>query len=132
MTNDAHDETEAKQVAIDKYLDEVSIFKETTPEEADRLLEAKDGNIVYIGRETCPYCRKFVDKLSLLAEEHDLEVNYVHSQNPEYADEVDELREKYDVPTVPGLLYSSESAGFVVKCDSSLKPEEILEIVEAE
>lgn len=128
----AYDAKEAKQVAIDEYLEEVKIFKETTPAEAEKLLEAKDGNIVYIGRETCPYCRKFVEKLSLLAEEHDLEVNYVHSQHPEYEEQVNKLRDKYHVPTVPGLLYSSETAGLVVKCDSSLKPEEILEIVESD
>jgi len=119
------------EIEIDQYLGEVKRFKETTPEEADELLEAKEGNIVYIGRETCPYCRRFVKKLSPLAEEHGLDVHYVHSQHPEYEDEVDELREKYGVPTVPGLLYSSETAGVVVKCDSSLEPEEILEVVEA-
>lgn len=120
------------QIEIDQYLGEVKVFKETTPEEAEKLLEAKDGNIVYIGRETCPYCRRFVKKLSPLAKEHDLEVHYVHAQHPEYEEQVNELRDKYDVPTIPGLLYSSETAGIVVKCDSSLEPEEILEIVEAD
>lgn len=120
------------QTAIDQYLDEVKVFKETTPKEAEELIEAKDGNIVFIGRETCPYCRRFVKKLSPLAKEHHLEVHYLHSQHPEYEEQVNELRDKYNVPTVPGLLYSSESAGIVVKCDSSLEPEEILEIVEAD
>lgn|SRR5690554_5201153 len=115
---------------IEVYLEQVKLFKETHPKDADELLEAKAGNIVFIGRETCPYCRKFVRKLNPLADEHDLTVHYVHSQHPEYEDEVELLREKYDVPTVPGLLYSSETAGLIVKCDSSLEPEEILEIIE--
>lgn len=115
---------------IEVYLEQVKLFKETHPKDADELLEAKAGNIVFIGRETCPYCRKFVRKLSPLADEHGLTVHYVHSQHPEYKDEVELLREKYDVPTVPGLLYSSETAGLIVKCDSSLEPEEILEIIE--
>ncbi len=115
---------------IEVYLEQVKLFKETYPKDADELLEAKAGNIVFIGRETCPYCRKFVRKLSPLADEYDLTVHYVHSQHPEYEDEVELLREKYDVPTVPGLLYSSETAGLIVKCDSSLEPEEILEIIE--
>lgn len=114
----------------EQYLNEVKVFKETPPEEAKALLESEDGAIVYIGRETCPYCRRFVKKLSPLAEENDLTVHYVHSQHPEYEEEVNDLREKYDVPTVPGLLYSSETAGLVVKCDSSLSPEEITEILE--
>lgn len=115
---------------IEVYLEQVKLFKETHPKDADELLEAKAGNIVFIGRETCPYCRKFVRKLNPLADEHDLTVHYLHSQHPEYEDEVELLREKYDVPTVPGLLYSSETAGLIVKCDSSLEPEEILEIIE--
>lgn len=119
------------QIEIDQYLGEVKVFNEIRPEKADELLEAKDGNIVYIGRETCPYCRRFVKTLSPLAEENNLEINYVHSEHPNYEEQVDELREKYDVPTVPGLLYSSESAGLVVKCDSSLDADEILELVEA-
>lgn len=125
------EENKGGQTEIDQYLGQVDIFNAIRPEKADELLEAKDGNIVYIGRETCPYCRRFVDTLSPLAKENNLEINYVHSEHPNYAEEVDELREKYDVPTVPGLLYSSESAGLVVKCDSSLDADEILEIVEA-
>lgn len=119
------------EIEIDQYLGEAKSFEETTPKEADELLEAKEGNIVYIGRETCPYCRRFVKTLGPLAKEHHLKIHYVHAQHPEYEQEVNELREKYDVPTVPGLLYSSENAGMVVKCDSSLDAEEILEIVEA-
>lgn len=119
-----------KEQEIETFLEQVKVFTETTPEEADQLLEAKEGNIVFVGRETCPYCRRFVAKLSPLAEEHRLTVHYVHSKHPDYTDEIETFREKYDVPTVPGLLYSSDSAGLVVKCDSSLTPEEILEITE--
>lgn len=118
------------EIEVDQYLNQVRGFDETTPAEAEELLEAKDGNIVYIGRETCPYCRRFVKTLSPLAEEYDLTVHYVHSQHPEYEEQVNEIREKYDVPTVPGLLYSSDSAGIVVKCDSSMDKKEILDTIE--
>lgn len=114
-----------------QFLEEVKVFNAISPEEADNLLEAKEGNIVVIGRETCSYSRLFVEKLSPLAEEENLDVNFLHSKLPDFEEEIAEFREKYDVPTVPGLLYSSETAGLVVKCDSSLEPEEILEIVEA-
>lgn len=125
-------EKSQKQKDKETYLEQVKIFIETTPAEADELLKAEEGNIVFIGRETCPYCRRFVNKLSTLAEEHDLQVHYVHSKHPDFTEEIEAFREKYDVPTVPGLLYSSETAGTVVKCDSSLEPEEILEIVEVD
>lgn len=119
-----------KELEKETFLEQVNDFTEVTPEEADQLLEAKEGNIVFIGRETCSYSRLFVRKLSPLAEEHNLTVHFVHSKHSEYTAEIAAFREKYDVPTVPGFLYSSESAGLVVKCDSSLTPEEILEIVE--
>ena len=119
------------EIEIDQYLEEAKTFEETTSKEADELLEAKEGNIVFIGRETCPYCRRFVKTLGPLAKEHHLKIHYVHAEHPEYEQEIKEFRDKYDVATIPGLLYSSKTAGIVVKCDSSLDAEEILEIVEA-
>lgn len=119
-----------KEEEINEYLEQVKIFEETTPEKAEALLEAKEGHTIYIGRETCSYSRRFVRKLSKLAEEEQLTVHYIHSKNPDFTDEIKAFRDKYDVPTVPGLLYSSDSSGIVVKCDSSLEPEEIKEILE--
>ncbi len=118
------------EIEVDQYLNQVKDFKETTPEKAEELLEEKAGHIVYIGRETCPYCRRFVDTLSKVADENELTIHYVHSQHPEYEEQVNDIRGKYDVPTVPGLLYSSESAGIVVKCDSSMDQKEILDMIE--
>src|SRR5690625_7297751 len=92
------------EVEIDQYLDEAKSFIETTPKEADELLEAKEGNIVCIGRETCPYCRRFVRTLGPLSTEHNLKIHYAHAPLPEYEEENKERRDKYDVPTITGLL----------------------------
>lgn len=121
-----------KQKAMDTFLEQVEAFTEVTPEEADELLTAKEGNIVFIGRETCPYSRRFAGTLTDVVNEYDLDINFLHSRNPDYEDEIQEFRDKYDVPTVPGFLYSSESAGILVKCDSSMNAEEILEMIEVE
>ncbi len=121
-----------KQKAMDTFLEQVEAFTEVTPEEADELLTAKEGNIVFIGRETCPYSRRFAGTLTDVVNEYDLDINFLHSRNPDYEDEIQEFRDKYDVPTVPGFLYSSESAGILVKCDSSMNANEILEMVEVE
>ncbi len=118
------------QTNVEKYLEEVKSFREITPKEADELLEAKTGQIVYIGFANCPYCRKFVSKLSPLAEAENLYVKMVDAHHPDHTEAIKEFREKYGVRTVPGFLYSSETAGLVVKCDSSLTREQILEIVE--
>ena len=55
-------------------------------------MDAKDGGILFIGRESCPYCRRFVAKLSPLAQEAGLKVAYLHSQNPETLSQVQQLR----------------------------------------
>lgn len=119
-----------KKFSIEDYQEEVKVFKETTPETADELLEEKSGNIVYIGFDSCPYCRKFVHKLSLLAEEKELTIHYVDAKNADFTEEITDFRKKYNVKTVPGFLYSSETAGLIVKHDSSLTPAEILEVIE--
>lgn len=121
-----------KQKAMDTFLEQVEAFTEVTPEEADELLTAKEGNIVFIGRETCPYSRRFAGTLTDVVNEYDLDINFLHSKKPDYEDEIQEFRDKYNVPTVPGFLYSSESAGILVKCDSSMNAEEILEMIEVE
>ena len=121
---------EEKEEKIRNYTKKVSAFHEITAEKADQLLKEKSGQIVYIGRENCPFCQKFVDQLSPLAEKENLTVYYVDSKSSVGKEKLNIFREKYDVPTVPGLLYSSESAGLVVKCDSSLTEEEILEMLE--
>lgn len=120
-----------KKELIKNYSKKVAVFNKIGPEDADKLLEEKAGHIIYIGRNNCPFCQKFVNKLSPLAEEKNLTVNYVDSKNFEYKEALENFREKYKIATVPGLLYSSETAGLIVKCDSSLTPEEILTIVEA-
>lgn len=123
-------EKSEKEIQKEEYLEQVKRFKDTNPEEAEELIQAKEGNVIFIGRETCPYCRKFVKKLYALTKEHEILVHYVHSKHPDYEEEIKMLRDKYDVVTVPGLIYSSETSGVVVKCDSSLSEEEILEIIE--
>lgn len=119
-----------EKLSVENYQEEVKVFKETTPVEANNLLKAETGQIIYIGFDTCPYCRKFVHKLSPLAEDKDLVIHYVDAKNPDYTEEINEFREKYSVKTVPGLLYSSKTAGLIVKHDSSLTPEQILDIIE--
>ncbi|MGO4927485.1 thiol reductase thioredoxin [Fundicoccus sp. Sow4_F4] len=115
---------------IEIYLEEVKAFEAITPMEAETLIEAKSGHIVYIGRETCPYCRRFVAKLSKIAKEKHLTIHYVHAQHPEYTQEILAFRNKYEIASVPGFLYSDE-VGIKVKCDSSMTPEDILTFVNA-
>src|SRR5699024_11245949 len=77
----------------------VQDFTELSPTEADELLSNEEGTIVFIGRPTCPYCRKFAPKLHKVSTEHKVQVNFVNSEHPDYTNELKDFREKYGVPT---------------------------------
>lgn len=111
-------------VSPQEFLDITQSFREVTPQKAAELLNNEAGSVVFVGRETCPYCRLFVPKLNEAAKSLDREVFFVHSEHPDYTQEIAEFRSSYNVPTVPGLLYSATD-GVQVKCDSSLSVEEI-------
>lgn len=116
---------------IKEYMNDILTFIPVSPEETERLIEAKEGNIVLVGRETCPYTRRFVKKLSKISKDNNLTIHYLHSKTEETLEVVNALREKYDIPTVPGLVYSDESNGIKVRCNSMMTPEEIIEFVHA-
>lgn len=107
-----------------RFDEKVQDFVEVSADEANSLIEEKNGHIVTVMRNSCPYCRKFVNKLHKVKTEHDLVVNYLNSQGNDQ-EGINRFREKYGVQTVPSIVYSSETAGTQVKCDSSLSKEEI-------
>lgn len=114
---------------IQTYLDQAAIFTPITVGDAALLLASERSATVFIGRETCPYCRRFVAKLSAVAQENDLIIYYLHSQLPTtMISKIQQLREQYNVPTVPGLLVA-KNGEVKVKCDSSMTKEEILDFI---
>ena len=48
----------------DSYEEDVKLFKKVTSTQADEILSNEDLAVTYIGRGTCPFCRKFAKKLS--------------------------------------------------------------------
>lgn len=111
----------------DTYEKDVSLFNKIQSEEADKLLSGSGKIVVYIGRETCPYCRKFAKKLGSLVNNIDVPIYYVNSAD--YADDnISNFRDKYNIATVPGFIVSKEE-DLKVRCDSSLPETEILEMI---
>lgn len=93
---------------------------------AENQLQNAEEFILFIGRPTCPYCRRFEPKLTQVAKENKLDVYYINSD--EISPELDSLRSTYNVATVPGLLVAKGGRVKVV-CDSSLSEEEILDFI---
>ena len=109
------------------YEEDVSLFTKIISEEADKLLSNEDLAVVYIGRETCPYCRKFAKKLSGLFREINTTIYYVDINN--FSDNnLKSFREKYNIVTVPGFIVS-KNGEIEVRCDSSTPEDEILEML---
>ena len=107
------------------YKENVELFENILSEEADKLLCNENLAIVYIGRETCPYCRKFAKKLSDLVNEINTIIYYIDSSNS--SDNY--IREKYNIVTVPGFIVG-KNGDIQVRCDSSTPEGEILEMIQ--
>ncbi len=108
----------------DTYQENIKSFNKILTAEAEALIGAQDLTVIYIGRETCPFCRKFAKKLSGLASQIDATIYYVDSSN--HLDTgINDFREAYDIVTVPGFIVS-KNGEITVRCDSSTPEEEIL------
>ena len=108
----------------DSYEEDVKLFEKVTSTQADELLSNEDLTVVYIGRATCPFCRKFAKKLSNLTNKINITIYYVDSAN--FSDNlINSFREKHNIVTVPGFIVS-KNREIEVRCDSSISPDEIL------
>lgn len=113
--------------AEDTYQEDIKSFTKVRSTEAHGLLSNENLAVVYIGRESCPYCRKFAKKLSALAPELHTTIYYVDSSNASDT-ELNLFRERYDIVTVPGFVVGKKGQ-ITVRCDSSTPEDELLEMI---
>lgn len=112
---------------INKYEEDIKSFERVLSTQAERLLSNEDKAVIYIGRATCPFCRKFVAKLSGLASKVNTTIYYVNSED--YSDDgLRSFRDKYNIVTVPGFIVSKNKE-IEVRCDSSTPEDEILDML---
>ena len=57
---------------------------------------------VYVGRETCPYCREFAPKLRKAARSINATIYYIDTENK--TDELAKFAEQYHIDSIPTLL----------------------------
>ena len=111
----------------DTYKEDIKAFKQISSSEADKLLSEENLTVLYIGRETCPYCRKFAKKLGNLYNTLNTTIYYVNSADSSDND-ISSLREKYHVVTVPGFIVS-KNGKCETRCDSSMSEDEIINMI---
>ena len=111
----------------DSYEEDVKLFERVISTQADELLSNEDLAVAYIGRATCPFCRKFAKKLSGLTNKINITIYYVDSYN--FSDNsINSFREKYNIVTVPGFIVS-KNRELEVRCDSSITEDKILDLL---
>lgn len=109
---------------IAAYEETVASFDKIDSAKAQELIKGDGEAVIYIGKAICPFCQLFVPKLMKVAEETDTHIYHVNSVEDSDMEGITAFRQEYDIPTVPGFIYSN--GGTVnVRCDSSMTEEEI-------
>ncbi|HEP1232399.1 TPA: thioredoxin [Streptococcus pyogenes] len=103
----------------------VANFIPSSVAEVTSAIASGKDMIVFLGRSSCPYCRRFAPKLAQVATDSQKDVYFVDSENAADAAELAAFRENYQLVTVPALLVSYDQHQRAV-CDSSLTPDDIL------
>lgn len=69
-------------------------------------LKEDTTNIIYIGRNNCPYCQDFLTELTTVLEGNSISIQYLDTniEKAEYPKELKKIIEKYDIQGIPTLL----------------------------
>ena len=97
-------------------------------EEVESLISSGEEVVLFIGRPTCPYCRRFAPKMNEARQALNKPAIFVNSEDVTQLNEIQSFRQKYGIPTVPGLLVAKGGEARVV-CDSSISVEDIIAFV---
>lgn len=110
------------------FLEDVKDFEKITASQAEELF-TKEDVVIFIGRSTCPFCRRFAPKMKAVAKATNRKVYFIDSEDTKELSALKYFRQTYSIPTVPGLIVSKGGSVKVV-CDSSLSEEEITAFIQ--
>ena len=109
---------------MEQFLDNIKDLEVTTVARAQETLVKKETATFFIGRKTCPYCRKFAGTLAGVVAETKAHIYFINSEEPSQLNELQEFRSRYGIPTVPGFVHIADGQ-INVRCDSSMSAQEI-------
>lgn len=107
-----------------KFAQDIKVLEMTTVNHARKAIANKETATFFIGRKTCPYCRKFATMLASVVAETQAHIFFINSEEASELEELQAFRSEYGVPTVPGFLHT-ENGQVTVRCDSSMTADEI-------
>ena len=109
---------------MEQFLEDIKDLEVTTVARAQEAIDNKETATFFVGRKTCPYCRKFAGTLAGVLAETKAHIYFINSEEPSQLDALQDFRSRYEIPTVPGFVHVTNGQ-IKVRCDSSMTEEEI-------
>lgn len=101
-------------VKDDAYNSAVKEFNKVSLEEVNNKISKDESFFLYTGRESCPYCQKFVPKLSNVVSKTDIQVNYLDTE--QMSEELEEFMMIHEIAFVPSFIYFDKNTN--IRIDS--------------
>lgn len=109
---------------MEQFVQNIKDLEVTTVDRARQAIADKETATFFVGRKTCPYCRKFAGTLAGVVAETKAHIYFINSEEPSQLNELQEFRSRYGIPTVPGFVHIANGQ-INVRCDSSMSAQEI-------
>lgn len=104
----------------DEFEEKVKDFNEITANVAQEMLEDDEAKLLFIGRSTCPFCRKYLPKLIQALGDDVNDTYYLNSEQTVTDDALSDFRFEVGAKTVPSLVYVGGDSKFKnLNADSS-------------
>lgn len=120
------------------YIKGISTFSAVNVADAKQMISNNQRFILYTGRATCEWCRKLVPTLCTVAQNKNLTIYYLDSENTTTDDSLQTFRNSYGIDTVPSVIcFYDDSQYYSLKLDitsddfsDALLEEELLKHIE--
>ena len=99
---------EEKEVTENEYLQNIDRFNKLNMKEIYSKFENKETFVLYLGRKTCPHCRKFSPILREFNVLYGNKINYYDIESPDLDKDAKVFLSKLQIPGVPAVLYVKE------------------------
>ena len=107
-----------------QFAQNIKDLEVTTVDRARQVIADKETATFFIGRKTCPYCRKFAGTLADVVAETKAHIYFINSEEASELEKLQAFRTEYSIPTVPGFVHIQDGQ-VSVRCDSSMTADEI-------